>query len=162
MLILWDLRLLATTVGLSLLMRGRRLDFQEVFRGQLSYSLRYHLGQNAHGIGRVLGGLGADTNTGGIWASSPFPPLIFAGGCQPWTHRFELLIKPCSPVCQQPLHFLSSHVFTCLKLHNNWDLECTSEHFRRALKMAPFPAQQCSASSLPPSSKTIVLRAVAC
>lgn len=154
--ILWDLRLLVTTVGPSLLIWGRRLDFQEVFRGQLSYSLHHHLGQSARGVGRVLGGPGVDTKIGGIWASSPFPPLIFAGGSQPWTHRFELLIKPCSPVCQQPLHFLSSHVFTCLKLYNN------REHFRRALKMAPFPARQCSATSLPPSSKTIVLRAVAC
>lgn len=162
MLILWDLRSLATTVGLSLLTQGGRLEFQEVLGGQLSYSPHDHLGQSAHGVGRALGGLRADTNTGRIWTSSPFPPLIFAGGSQPWTHRFELLIKPCSPVCQQPLHFLSSQVFTCLKLHNNWDLECTTEHFRRALKMAPFPARQCSASSLPLSSKTIVLRAVAC
>lgn len=66
MLILWDLRLLITTVGLSLLTQGKKLDFQEIFGEQLSYSLNNYLRPGTSRAGRVLGGPGADTELGGI------------------------------------------------------------------------------------------------
>lgn len=59
-LIIWDLRLLVTTVSLSLLIQGRKLDFQEIFWKLLSYRLNDYLGQGKSRVERVLGGLRED------------------------------------------------------------------------------------------------------
>lgn len=59
-------------------------------------------------IGRVLGGLGANKNVGEILASSPFPPLIFAGGSSLRLIDFSCwLSHALQPVSS---HFISFHL----------------------------------------------------